>query len=416
MQGRGKALKLLKIHENPYDWQWDALKAWEDSGCRGIVVAPTATGKTLVAFLAMADLAVPTIVITPTEAVMLRWYNDLKSRGASVGKFFGGEKTKGLDVDVSIINSVERHPEILDDYEFIVIDEIHHLGGEEFIKLLPKTTGKKVMGLTSTPERADGRHRLIEQGISTGFLPVAEPIPVVYRLKLRDAVESKIIAPISVVTIGVPLYCTCGAGRFGHYSPSCEVKRYREMSEEISNLYGRLASMYGKLDITRLHLLGRAGMRLIGLISRRKKLLSEAYNKPPAVLDIVKVHAGENILVFSESIFSIVRAKNYLSGMGIKCGLYHSKMKDDERRMMFEKWARKEFDVLMSVRALDEGIDVPEAKIGIVIASGKAKRQWIQRIGRILRKTGKAAKLYIVYCKDTYEEEFPYQVRRLLEG
>jgi superfamily II DNA or RNA helicase len=161
--------------------------------------------------------------------------------------------------------------------------------------------------------------------------------------------------------------------------------------------------------------MGAAGMKLVSLISKRKTLLSEAHNKPPEVYRIVKDHEGEKVIIFSESIHSIEKARKYLEPMGAKVGMYHSKNKY-ERDSKFKEWVEGKFQVLMSVRALDEGIDVPEAKVGIVIASGRGKRQWTQRIGRILRKTGRVAQLYIVYCSDSYEKDFPKQVERLMRG
>jgi superfamily II DNA or RNA helicase len=62
---------------------------------------------------------------------------------------------------------------------------------------------------------------------------------------------------------------------------------------------------------------------------------------------------------------------------------------------------------LLSVRALEEGMDVEEVAVAILLTSGKSKRQFIQRIGRIIRRVeGKVAQLYVVYCPDTVEETY----------
>jgi superfamily II DNA or RNA helicase len=111
--------------------------------------------------------------------------------------------------------------------------------------------------------------------------------------------------------------------------------------------------------------------------------------------------------------------KKLLESIGYVCGkdfgIYHSKMKVKERNDMLERFRRKEFKILLSVRCLEEGIDVPDASIGIIIGSGRTKRQSIQRLGRIMRKSEKKFKeMWVVYCKYTIEEQIPRRLEWLL--
>ena len=93
---------------------------------------------------------------------------------------------------------------------------------------------------------------------------------------------------------------------------------------------------------------------------------------------------------------------------------YHSKLGEADRRKALKKWGRT-FSVLLSVHALEEGIDVPEASVGIVIGSGKTERQLIQRIGRLVRpRPGKIARIHVIYAKGTVEEDLPTIIRDVL--
>jgi superfamily II DNA or RNA helicase len=122
------------------------------------------------------------------------------------------------------------------------------------------------------------------------------------------------------------------------------------------------------------------------------------------------------VIVFSGSIESIEELKKYLIENGVSAETYHSQKPESVRDSIFAEWGRG-FRVLLAVRALDEGVDVPEVKTGIIIASGKEVRQLVQRQGRLIRPVqGKKARLYVVYAEGTYEYEIFLRLRSLIRG
>ena len=128
------------------------------------------------------------------------------------------------------------------------------------------------------------------------------------------------------------------------------------------------------------------------------------------VFQICLNEEGKRIIVFTESIESAERLKAYLRGKGIKAETYHSGKRGTWPAYRMG-WLRGDFRVLITVHALEEGIDVPEVGVGIFVASGTTTRQIIQRVGRLVRPMpGKVARLYIVYVPGTVEE----RVRSLL--
>ena len=91
----------------------------------------------------------------------------------------------------------------------------------------------------------------------------------------------------------------------------------------------------------------------------------------------------------------------------IQSGIYHSKIKKKERDKMLDAFASGKLNVLLTVKALDEGVNVVGANIAIILSGNSTKRQIIQRVGRVLRKKeGKVAKLYYVYAIDTKDKDY----------
>jgi superfamily II DNA or RNA helicase len=157
-------------------------------------------------------------------------------------------------------------------------------------------------------------------------------------------------------------------------------------------------------------------MQLKKLLNRRRQLLSRIPSKKRKVLELVKACSEERVIVFSESIDSIEELKNYLVENGVTAETYHSGKPERVRDAIFAGWGR-EFKVLLAVRALDEGIDVPEVATGIISASGKSTRQLVQRQGRLMRPVeGKTAKLYVVYAESTYEYGIFLKLKGIIKG
>jgi superfamily II DNA or RNA helicase len=113
-------------------------------------------------------------------------------------------------------------------------------------------------------------------------------------------------------------------------------------------------------------------------------------------------------------VLAIEEIKELLHEQGIPCETFHSQVESWRRMEILEEWGRK-YDVLLSCRALEEGLDVKEVAVGVLLTSGKSKRQFIQRIGRIIRPVeGKIAKFYVVYCPSSVEETYSKTIGKIL--
>ncbi|HXQ93414.1 MAG TPA: DEAD/DEAH box helicase [Nitrososphaerales archaeon] len=363
---------------------------------RGTIKAATGTGKTIIAIEWIRQLGLDTLIVVPTQALIYQsWAPKLQDAGLlDVGQYYAYSKTEG-PVMITTYASAISHPELIESAEAVVLDEVHHLGARTaLIRLLPRLKEKEfVLGLSAVPEREDQAHAL--------FL---KEFPICYDLNLGDAVRTGIVSPLEVIQIGAKM---TNKERKSYETNTAAIKAaFKFCGPDIT----KWMSCYN-LDTGQY--VGRKGMQAI---ARRKKLLSRIEEKKEKILEILSRHPDERVIVFSESVQAIEEIKEYLSSNGLKSETFHSKVEPWRKMEILQEWGRG-FDVLLSVRALEEGLDVKEVAVAILITSGKSKRQFIQRIGRIIRPLeGKLAKFYVVYCPGTVEETYASTIQKILRS
>ena len=361
---------------------------------RSTIKAATGTGKTIIAIEWLMSIGVPSLIIVPTQALIFQsWSPKLRDSGLpNIGEYYAFSKHEG-DIMITTYSSAISRLELLDRTKAVVLDEIHHLGAQTaIIRLLPMLKKKEfVLGLSSVPERRDEAHEL--------FL---KEFPICFEMNLGDALRSGIVAPIEVVRIASDM-------------TSQERNRYDKNTQLIQRAFhvcgSNIASWNRCFDPTTRQYVGRLGMLAL---SRRKKLLSQVESKKAQTLRIIKRHPNERVIVFSESVNAIENIKEFLIDNQIACETYHSQKEPWKRMEILEDWGRKH-NVLLSCRALEEGLDVKEVAVGVLISSGASKRQFIQRIGRVVRqRKGKTAHFYVLYCSGTVEETYLKTVEKVL--
>jgi len=356
----------------------------------GTVVLPTATGKTAIALDCIRRLKMRTAVLVPTEVLLKQWVDKLREAGIHAGVYYGKEKRPYSAVTVFIVNSAMIHPDLLKRFSFIVVDETHHLGAEQFCRLLPIIQTKPyALGLTSYIRRSDGRDSLVRK-----------VMPVIYHMHIADAQNQRYIAPMNVLTVQAQM--------------SFEERRiYEEYTETIRRAY-RILGTVNPADLAKSkEPLAKA---CLAAMAKRKVVLSNIQDKKSKVLMIAQKHPNERILVFSESILGANAIQKHLIRNNVPSGIYHSQIPIYQRRRALDLWKKHLYHVLVAVKCLDEGVDVPACRIGIIVASGSANRQWIQRQGRMMRKRPKmtGGVIYIVYCTNTIESRYSQKVAWIL--
>jgi superfamily II DNA or RNA helicase len=371
--------------------QEQAVAAWEASGGRGMVVMPTGAGKTEVALAIMARARVATLVVAPVRDLMHQWHRRIfRSLGYDAG-IVGDSIFNPQPVTVTTYDSAyARMPELGDRFGLIVFDEAHHLPGRSYREAALFCAAPLRLGLTATPERFDGRHIDLDHLIG----------PTVYRQEIAD-VRGGTLADYDVVRIPVNL-SDDEQWKYDQASRSVRsfmLQRQTELRDQAAP--GAKPPAYTWQDLCTETGKDPAARQAQNAFHFKKSIEDRAAEKLRVLEDLFRLHAGERVIVFAGSNpMAIDVSRRFL----VPTLLSHSRKK--ERREVLEGFAAGRFPVLVANQVLDEGVDVPAAKVAVVIGGLASTRQAKQRLGRILRRSGEArATLYEVVCQGTKEEE-----------
>jgi superfamily II DNA or RNA helicase len=357
--------------------QQAAIDAWERAGCRGVIVKPTGTGKTEIALSIMVRHAAPTLVVTPLRDLMYQWQRRIrKGLGFDAG-VLGDGRQEVWPITVTTYDSAWIHmKEIGNRYRLIVYDEAHHLPGPAQHESALDCLAPMRLGLTATPWRADGRDRLLADLIG----------PLVYDEDLASA-RGRTVADYSIVR--VPIYLT-----------EEEQAEFDELSRTIRRYVAAHRREHGAFDWTEMARRSREDSEAREILRRwRRKLgiVNRSAEKLRVLEDILRLHAGEPCVIFTASnrMALDVSARFLIPALTAHSGKH-------ERNAVLDAFAAARLPGLVACEVLNEGWDAPAVKVGVVLGGDKGVREAVQRLGRLLRKSGdRAARLYEVVVQET---------------
>jgi superfamily II DNA or RNA helicase len=349
---------------------------------------PTGTGKTEVAFAAMAEACVASLVVAPVRDLMYQWHRRiLASFGYDAG-IVGDNCFNIKPVTVTTYDSAYIHMDKMGaSFGLLIFDEEHHLPGRCRREAAILSTAPMRLGLTATPERSDGLEKDLDWLIG----------PVVYRMPFRKA-KGSALADFDVVRIPVALKDHEQAA-YDHCS-----RVVREFIASRRQDFPR----YAWQDLCKESGQDPQARHAQKAYYLKQSIEDRAAEKLRVLEDLFRLHHGQQILIFAGSnAMAIEVSKRFL----VPTILSHTRKR--ERLAVLEGFAQGRFAVLVANRVLDEGVDVPEAKVAVVIGGQASTRQATQRLGRVLRRTGSArATLYEVVCENTKDVERSRKRRR----
>jgi superfamily II DNA or RNA helicase len=370
-------------------YQEEALSRWRRARMRGILVLPTAAGKTYIALKAMGLLRTQTLIVVPTLDLIDQWRRRVMQHlGVVAGAVGGGENTVRM-VTVSTYDSAYLQAELLGNrFMLIVFDEVHHLASPSYVQIAEMYIAPYRMGLTATYERSDERHALLPRLIG-------EPV---YTVNVEEL-----------------------AGE--HLSPYTYEKIYVELTPDEKQAYDSEMSVFrGYLrekgivlksaeDFQRFIMATGRDRRAREALLARNHALKIALNSDAKLSVLAKqleVHKGEKALIFTlhnDLVYGISR--RFL----IPAVTYQTPR--DERREILQNFRSGEYRAIVTSQVLDEGVDVPDASVGFILSGTGSTREYIQRLGRLLRKVeGKEARLVEIVSKETVEVTMSRRRRR----
>ena len=364
------------------EYQEVALEAWLDAGRRGVLELPTGSGKTVIALAAIERLATPTLVVVPTLDLLAQWHDELATEfDGQVGQLGGG--TQELEpLTVSTYDSAYlRADELGDQFGLVVFDEVHHLGGEGYRDIARLLAAPARLGLTATFERPDGAHEVIKRLLG----------PVVYRIEAAE-LAGEHLAPYDIKCIQVEL--------------TPEERETYERHQSVftdylasSNITLRSASDYQEL-VKRSGTDPRAREALLAK-QRAREVMMNAQHKVDQLSEILDRHREDRVIVFTAYTDLVYR----LSERFLIPAITHE-TGAGERREILDRFREGEYSRLVTANVLDEGVDVPDANVAVVLSGSGSEREFTQRLGRILRPKadGGRALLYELVTEETAEE------------
>lgn len=372
------------------DYQTAAVQAWQKAGVRGVVVLPTGAGKTFVAALAIAQMQVATLVIVPTIDLLQQWqtalanFYGLKDKEA-IG-VFGGGRHDLKPLTIITYDSAIIHTRHLNRFGLLVFDEAHHLPAESYKAAAEGAFAPYRLGLSATPERADNRHMLLESLIG----------PEVYRQMPHELTRQKFLAAYKEKKIFVELT----EDERAEYNRLMETyRKYINRQRFASGTYMRFAggqNLYQMLVMKS----GRDPQARAALLAHQKarQLALNAEAKLHVLEELLELHQNDKVIIFSEfnSVVDEVNRRYFVPSITYKT-------RPDERKTILDRYRAGQYSKLVSGRVLNEGVDVPDANIAIVISGNSTSREYIQRLGRVLRPKQSEAILYELISDETGE-------------
>jgi len=376
----GDLAEGARVLAEPWPYQKEALSAWQAAGGRGVVVLPTGAGKTFVATLAIDARRRHTLVVAPTLDLVRQWYDILRRTfPGEVGVVGGGDHVVA-PLTVTTYDSAYIHMEHLGArFGLVVFDECHHLPGESYSLAAQSCLAPFRLGLTATPERSDGRDDDLDELIG----------PIVYH---RDIVElsGDYLAEYDTRRVTVRL-----------------TAREREEYEQERAIYLqyvraqgiRMGSPRGFQELVMRAASSEAGRRAMDAHRRQRAIAFAAPAKLDYLEHLLHLHRRDRMLVFTLD----NATAHEISRRFLVPSITHQ-TRVTERSEILERLGAGTYGAVVTSKVLNEGVDVPEANVAVVISGTGSVREHVQRLGRILRKRdGKRAVLYELVTEDTAE-------------
>src|SRR3954471_8728620 len=389
-----------------YRWQLDALIAWLRCGRRGVIEAVTGSGKTDVAIAAISDALRRgrfVLVLVPTRVLLEQWHGRLQAElpEARIGRLgdSGKDRPVSCDVLVATRHSAATHRPVPpgDQGGLLVADECHGLGGGVLRRGLLRQYDER-LGLTATLERAD-------DAVTDLLLPYFGGI--CYRYGFEHAIADGVCARPRVAFVGVPL----STEERAEYIAT--EQRLVSARQHLRAVPGMPLMPFGDFIAAVAHLAagdagpdGRAAREYLEVFSLRRQIVAQSSGKYELLGRLAAaIKDADGSLLFNETVRGANHAINRLDPL-VAIELITGSTARHQRKAILGDLRTRRLDAVAAPRVLDEGIDVPDADLGIVMSASRTRRQMIQRMGRILRRKrpGGRARFVIMYAQDTLED------------
>ena len=370
----------------PRPHQTAALDAWVKHGRRGIFEHATGSGKTFTAICAIRDALdrdEVVMILVPSRDLLKQWRDELHNTLNGIDVYYllcgddnnewkqhgslaawtspgGGQHRIIIAIMDTACGSVFLKNVTQGDHIFLVADEMHRLGSQKRRRILSLNTGAR-LGLSATPYRygdKEGTSALLEY--FDGIIPPP--------FTLDDAIKSGVLTRY-----------------FYHPQRLSLSKSEQEDWNNLTTQIGRLvARSAGKSDVSSDIFKSPTLKRLL---IQRARIVKNASAKVQLAIDTLNKYfkQGQKWLIYCDNITQLKAVLRCALEAGYDAYEYYADMHGD--REMTLSYFSSNGGVLVSIKCLDEGVDIPSTTHALILASSQNPREFIQRRGRILRKS-----------------------------
>lgn len=350
--------KIIRLR----DYQKEALDKWKINNRRGCIVLPTGTGKTIIALEAIREVNASTLIIVPTLNLVEQWYEEVAKmlkEPDHIGKLGGGiEEIKSITI-TTYDSAYLKSSFLGNKFEFLIFDEVHHLGSDKYSLIGEQFVSPLRMGLTATIEREDGKHVNIYKLVGK----------VIYNKDFHELSRDNHLAKFRLKKIKIDML------------PE-ESYRYNKLMIEYKQLL-RNSKIFHPIKLEKLILLSGKNISLRKALLLRNEALDIALNSQAKITElesIIKQHLLKKIIIFT------VHTKlAYIISDRFLIPVITHRTKNEERNQILNNFKKDHYRIIVTTKVLDEGTDVPDANMGIILSGTGSKREFIQRLGRLLR-------------------------------
>lgn len=372
--------------------QIKALDDWEASQYRAIYQGCTGCGKTIIAISAIRQQLLEkksVLIVVPSRILLIHWQKEIKRILSDLNIQFllcgDGNTTwrsennlylwtspshNRYKVTIAIIDTAVTEDFISrisqGEHLFVVFDEVHRMGSPKRQLFFSVNAGSR-LGLSATPKRygdPSGTKAIINY-----FGKILSP-----PYTLKNALDDKVLTPYFYNVESISL-------------TEEEQEEWDALSKEIARRYA-IAENKGCFDSDNILQL---------LLIQRARIVKKAANKPQKAFEIIHNHykKGQKWLVYCEDKEQLTIVKQMLLNADYDAYVYYSDMPGSRNETL--DYFDKNGGILVSIKCLDEGVDIPTTTHALILASSSNPREFIQRRGRVLRKADRK------YCSHLYE-------------
>ena len=382
-------LRIENINLSLRAYQKKAIENWVKAGKKGCIILPTGSGKTIIAIKLIEIINSSTLIVVPTLDLMEQWTKFLSKyfQKIEIGNI-GGGIFNITGITVSTYDSAYiRSSFIGNKFAFVIFDELHHLAAPGYRTIAEQFTSPYRLGLTATYEREDNLHLDFPRLVGG----------IVYQSSVNELARDKHLASFTVEK------------RYVKLLPEEEIEYQKNYDQYLSYLH-KLGIKYDQIGFQKLIMISGKNQYARNALLARNKALDIALNSQSKIVELRKIlseNPDRKTIIFTQHNKLV-----YLISNNFLIPFITHKSSKQEREDALNGFRDGRYRVLVTSKVLDEGIDVPDAELGIIVSGTGSKREFIQRLGRLLRTKPNFTNAKLIEIISSGTSEINTSVRR----